>query len=86
MRAKLANINHCAVSFLSHAAINLCRYYYIYIIHIYRKTNHNSVKTIEHKTKFQNVNSGRLNIAKGKQVVCPNADSDSESKVNDGLM
>ena len=24
MRAELANLNHCAVSFLSHAAVNLC--------------------------------------------------------------
>ena len=28
MRAKLANLNDCAVPFLSRAATNLCRYYY----------------------------------------------------------
>ena len=28
MRAELANLNHCAVSFLSRAADNLCWYYY----------------------------------------------------------
>ena len=27
MRAKLANLNHCAVPFLSRAAANLCWYY-----------------------------------------------------------
>ena len=30
MRAKFANLNHCAVPFLSRAAANLCWYYYIY--------------------------------------------------------
>ena len=29
MRAKLVNLNHCAVPFLSRAAVNLCWYYYI---------------------------------------------------------
>ena len=29
MRAKLAGLNHCAVSVLSCAAANLCWYYYI---------------------------------------------------------
>ena len=29
MRAKLANLNHCAVPFLSRAAVNLYRNYYI---------------------------------------------------------
>ena len=29
MRAELANRNHCAVPFLSRAAVNLCWYYYI---------------------------------------------------------
>ena len=28
IRAELANLNHCAVPFLSRAAVNLCRYYY----------------------------------------------------------
>ena len=28
MHAELANLNHCAVSFLSRAAVNLCWYYY----------------------------------------------------------
>ena len=28
MRAKLANLNHSAVPFLSRAAVNLCWYYY----------------------------------------------------------
>ena len=27
MRAELANLNHCAVPFLSRAAVNLCWYY-----------------------------------------------------------
>ena len=26
MRAEIANLNHCAVPFLSHAAVNLCWY------------------------------------------------------------
>ena len=30
MRAKLANINHCAVPLLSRAAVNLCWYYYTF--------------------------------------------------------
>ena len=30
MRAKLANLNHCAVPFLSCAAVNLSWYYYTY--------------------------------------------------------
>ena len=30
MHAILANLNHCAVPFLSRAAVNLCRYDYIY--------------------------------------------------------
>ena len=29
MRAKLANLNHCAVSLLSRAAVNLCWYFNI---------------------------------------------------------
>ena len=28
MRTELANINHCAVLFLSRAAVNVCWYYY----------------------------------------------------------
>ena len=28
MRAELARLNHCAVPFLSRAAVNLCWYYY----------------------------------------------------------
>ena len=28
MRTELANLNHCAVPFLSRAAVNLCWYYY----------------------------------------------------------
>ena len=32
MRAELAGLNHHAVPFLSHAAANLCRYYYANII------------------------------------------------------
>ena len=31
MHAKLANLNHYAVPFLSRAGVNLCWYYYIYI-------------------------------------------------------
>ena len=30
MRAELANLNHCAVPFLSRAAVNLCWYYITY--------------------------------------------------------
>ena len=33
MRAELANLNDCAVPFLSRAAVNLCWYYYIYTWH-----------------------------------------------------
>ena len=29
MRAELANLNHCAVPFLSRATVSLCWYYYI---------------------------------------------------------
>ena len=32
MRAELANLNHCAVQFLSRAAVNLCWYYCAYRI------------------------------------------------------
>ena len=28
MRTELANLSHCAVSYLSRAAVNLCWYYY----------------------------------------------------------
>ena len=35
MSASLANLNHCAVPFLSRAAVNLCWYYYIF----YNKQN-----------------------------------------------
>ena len=31
MRAKLANLNHCAVPFLSRAVANLCWYYYVLV-------------------------------------------------------
>ena len=39
MRAKLANLNHCAVPFLSRAAANLCWYYciiYYILLHGFR--------------------------------------------------
>ena len=35
MRAKSANLNHCAVPFLSHAAVNLCWYDYILIVFLF---------------------------------------------------
>ena len=34
MRGELANLNHCAVRFLSRAAVNLCWYYYTTYINI----------------------------------------------------
>ena len=40
MRAKLANLNHCAVSFLSRTAVNLCWYYYIVMRHKYSALAH----------------------------------------------
>ena len=46
MRAELANLDHCAVPFLSRAAVNLCWYFYtvglrpiLYIIHGYGDQN-----------------------------------------------
>ena len=38
VRTESLNLNDCAVPFLSHAAVNLCWYFYIYIyIFIYYK-------------------------------------------------
>ena len=37
MRAKLANINHCAVTFLSCAAVNFYQYYYTDICDVTHK-------------------------------------------------
>ena len=49
MRAKLANLNNCAVPFLSRAAVNLCWYHYIlyfYIMLLYNILLYYSVKNV----------------------------------------
>ena len=35
MRAELANLNYCAVAFLSRAAVNLCWYYILLLYIVY---------------------------------------------------
>ena len=47
MRAKIANLNHCAVLFLSRAAANLCWYYYtiyLWFKSVLRKTQQHASK------------------------------------------
>ena len=41
MRAKLVNLNHCAVPFLSRAAANLCWFYYYVVYYIYTRVGKN---------------------------------------------
>ena len=44
MRAKLANLNHCAAPFLRRAVAKLCWYYTLYTIHITPIKQNNKLK------------------------------------------
>ena len=51
MRAELANLNHCAVPFLSRAIANLCWYYYTLV----------GVKSLFHRPQnSENINNNRF--------------------------
>ena len=50
MRAELANLNYCAVPFLSRAAVNLCWYYITglqkYLNHLHSTTKYETSETL----------------------------------------
>ena len=74
MRAELGNLNHCAVPFLSHAAVNLCRYYYTEARSVTVKTYVEILEGSGHMVVLQNsmviVEYREGTAGRGQETVC----------------
>ena len=84
MRAKLANVNHCAVPFVSRAAVNLCGYYYTAIKDLllhYSIRKCNAVRIVlqvanRFRTILYNTLTGNLNFTEYRTSGIPNSELD----------